>query len=58
MIEDILSSVPAIVIVGYESFVQTFGSPVVLLAISATLIVIAAIEIWVRKCINPATEAR
>jgi hypothetical protein len=41
----------------YGSLLQTFGSPVVLLAISATLVVLAIFELGVRKCVKPAGEA-
>jgi hypothetical protein len=41
----------------YDSIVPTFGSPVVLLAISVTLVALAIVEIWVRKCIRPAKGA-
>jgi hypothetical protein len=41
----------------YDSLLQTFGSPVVLLAISATLVALALLELCVRKCARPSTEA-
>ena len=41
----------------YDSLGQTFGSPVVLLAISGTLVALAIVELWVRKCNRPVPEA-
>jgi hypothetical protein len=42
----------------YDSLGETFGSPVVLLAISATLVALALVELWVRKCAKPTSEVR
>jgi hypothetical protein len=44
-----LGSIPGAIISGYESLVGTFGSPVVLLAISITLIALAVVELYLRK---------
>jgi hypothetical protein len=44
------------VVNAYDGLLQTFGSPVVLLAISATLVALAIVELWVRKCAKPTTE--
>jgi hypothetical protein len=42
----------------YDNFVQTFGSPVVLLAISVTLVTLAIIELCVRKQAKCVREVR
>ncbi len=57
MFGQILGSIPGVLFSGYESLVGTFGSPVVLLAISATLIALAAIELCIRKRRKPAEVA-
>jgi hypothetical protein len=41
----------------YDGYTQTFGSPVVLLALAATLVVLALLELCVKKQAEPATEA-
>lgn len=41
----------------YDGFTQTFGSPVVLLALAATLVALALLELCVRKHVKPAAEA-
>ena len=53
MIDNILQTIVNL----YDSLGQTFGSPVVLLAISGTLVALAIVELWVRKCARPSTEA-
>lgn len=40
-------------IASYQNFVQTFGSPAVLLAISVTLVALALLELCVRKHAKP-----
>ncbi|MGA9139841.1 MAG: hypothetical protein WBZ29_06430 [Methanocella sp.] len=57
MIGEIISSIPGILISGYEGLIGNFGSPAVLLALSATLIVAAAIELCIRNCKKRAKEA-
>jgi hypothetical protein len=54
MIDMILGSV----VDAYDSLIMTFGSPVVLLAVSATLVAIAVIELLVRRHAKPAAEVR
>jgi hypothetical protein len=51
-----LDIIPGIVVSGYEGLIATFGSPAVLLAISATLIVIAIVELCIRRPAKPAEE--
>jgi hypothetical protein len=53
MIDTVLQTI----VNAYDNLVLTFGSPVVLLAISATLVALAIVELWVRKCARTATEA-
>jgi hypothetical protein len=52
MIDTVLQAI----INAYDSLGQTFGSPVVLLAISATLVALAIIELYVRRRMQRATE--
>ena len=51
-----LDVVPGIVVSGYESLLRTFGSPEMLLALSATLVVLAAVELCVRRPQKPESE--
>jgi hypothetical protein len=54
MIAEATGSIFGTIVSGYESVVQTFGSPVVLLAISVTLIALATVELCIRRCRKPA----
>ncbi|HEY3274342.1 MAG TPA: hypothetical protein VGJ92_11295 [Methanocella sp.] len=54
MIDTVLRTVAGL----YDSLILTFGSPVVLLAISATLIALAVIELFVRKHAKCCREVR
>ena len=51
-----LDVIPGIIVSGYESLLSTFGSPAVLLALSATLIALAAADLWVKRQMKPTTE--
>jgi hypothetical protein len=41
----------------YDGIVNMFGSPVVLLALAATLVALAVLDLCVKRCAKPATEA-
>jgi len=57
MTGDLLSSGISAAISGYESIIGMFGSPAVLIAITGVLIVVAIVELYVRKCSKRAKEA-
>ena len=53
MIDNIIQTIVG----GYDSLLQTFGSPIALLALSATLVAIALLELCVRKQNKTVKEA-
>ncbi len=53
MIGEMLGSILATAVSGYEGLVAMFGSPATLLAISVALVAIAIIEICIRKHTKP-----
>jgi hypothetical protein len=53
MIDIAVGAIPGMFFSGYESFVRTFGSLETQLALSVTLVTIAAVELYLRKCRNP-----